>query len=315
MTRREERSRESSGRRRALLLALALAFGLSGVFACATRGPGSGEGPASERARPIDLSPRCIVFEPLAESFAPLSDSARSRRLGPTLEIVVMPGPAADPAAHAGGLQRLRWVTPVSAFASPTHARATFFLWSLGELSADPVARRQRLRARGIALSTARLGDRVVLDLVFPASELGAALAAWRTLMAPEAIAPERLESIRRELALLLLAEEAAPDAGARRLRRALRAGEPDPGAKSVLDELDGESLRDALLGALQSGSVETGHLLIYSAERGTDLDAGLGAGALVVDRHERRRQGRSGRARPARAGDCEDEGRWTDDS
>jgi len=309
--------------RRGSLAGLALALGLAGLLGCATRANGPAEDPTSARARPINLSPRCLAFEPVGvasgeavgEAFAPLPADARSRRLGPTLEAVVLPGPtaavaeaiaaaataeaaatttAAGPAGAAvapmgapmgAGLQRLRWVTPVSAFASPTHARAAFFVWSLGELSADPDALRQRLRARGIALSTARLGDRVVLDLLFPASELEAALGTLRTLMAPEAIAPEHLESIRRELALLLLAEEAAPKAAARRLRRGLRTGEPAPGAKSVLDALDGESLRDALLGALHGtpggGSVEAGHLLVYSgAGASTGADGGTRASA-----------------------------------
>ena len=305
-----------------LLLGLLLALGLSGLFGCAARSPG--EDPASKRARPIDLSPRCVVFEPLAATFEPLPDGARSRRLGPTLEAVVLPretverpgSVASAGATLAAGLERLRWATPVSAFASPTHARAAFFVWSLGELSADPVALRQRLRGRGIALSTARLGDRVVLDLVFPASELEAALAAWRTLMAPEAIASERLGPIRRELALLLLAEEAAPGAAARRLRRSLRAGEPAPepspgagprtteataetgadmgateatgvtGAQGVLDEFDGESLRDDMLGALRSESAEAAHLLVYSGPA-TNADARFDTIEAALDRLE----------------------------
>ncbi len=305
-----------------LLGGLLLALGLSGLFGCAARAPG--EDPASERARPIDLSPRCVVFEPLEATFEPLPDGARSRRLGRTLEAVVLPRAAVERpgsvasagATLAGGLERLRWATPVSAFASPTHARAAFFVWSLGELSADPVALRQRLRGRGIALSTARLGDRVVLDLVFPASELEAALAAWRTLMAPEAIASERLGPIRRELALLLLAEEAAPGAAARRLRRSLRADEPAPepspgagprtteataetgadmgateatgvaDAQGVLDELDGESLRDAMSVALQSESAEAAHLLVYSGPA-TNADARFDTIEAALDRLE----------------------------
>lgn len=259
--------------RHELLPSLLVALVLSGLFACATRGPE--EAPASEGIRPIDLSPRCIVFEPLAGTIAPLPNGARSRRLTPTLEAVVLPGPATSaPSAPASALHRLRWVTPVSAFPSAAHARAAFFVWSIGELSADPIALRQRLRARGIVLSTARRGDHVVLDLLFPASALEDALETGRTLMAPQAIAPGRLESIRRELALLLLAEEAAPKAAARRLRRSLRRGEPAPGAQAVLEALDEESLRELLVGALQGEPSKVGHLLVYSG-----AGQGMGAG------------------------------------
>ena len=250
---------------------LLLLLALPGLFACVTRAPG--DDLASDPSRPIDLSPRCLVFDPLAEGLAPLPDVTRHRRISPTLEAVVVPAPG-------GALHRLRWVAPVAAFRSPTHARAVFFVWSLGEMNADPSGFRMRLRTRGLALSTTRLGDRVVLDLVFPASELSTALETWQELMEPEAIANDRFESIRRELALLLLAEEAAPGAAARRLRHALRGSEPAPGAKAVLDALDGESLRDALLDALAAEA----HVLVYS---GAAVDARLEAIEATLDRLE----------------------------
>lgn len=227
---------------------------LSLCLAVLASGPGcAGSGALPDRPsmppRAIDLSPRCLESGAILRPEVPRAETLLRRRVSSSLEIAVVEGPVSP-------LRRLRWSTPVAAFSSPEMARAAFQLWAHGELTEGPEAFRRRALDRSIAMTSGIAGARVDLDLIFPAGALDAAIETLAALLHPVPIGEARFEGLRRETALLLLAEEGAPANAARRLRRAVEApreaNEADEeGAQATLARLDPASIQAALVAAI----------------------------------------------------------------